>query len=47
MARRRALLPALHGQVLRGGKTIAARWEIAEDGKTWETDFDLIYTKVD
>jgi len=29
------------------GTTIAGRWEIAEDGKTWKTDFDLTYTKVD
>jgi hypothetical protein len=28
------------------GNTIAGRWEIAEDGKTWKTDFDLIYTRV-
>ncbi|MDQ2935237.1 MAG: hypothetical protein M3R49_09730 [Chloroflexota bacterium] len=29
------------------GKTIAGRWEIAEDGITWKTHFDLIYTKVE
>ena len=29
------------------GKTITGRWEMAEDGKTWRTDFDLTYTKVD
>jgi hypothetical protein len=28
------------------GQRIDGRWEIAHDGKTWETDFDLIYTKV-
>ena len=28
------------------GRTITGRWEIAEDGTTWTTDFDLIYTKV-
>jgi hypothetical protein len=28
------------------GNTITGRWEIAEDGKTWRTDFDLTYTKV-
>ncbi len=28
------------------GKTIAGRWEKAEDGANWETDFDLTYTKV-
>jgi hypothetical protein len=29
------------------GKTIVGRWEIAEDRKTWKTDFDLTYTKVE
>jgi hypothetical protein len=28
------------------GRTITGQWEIAEDGTTWKTDFDLIYTKV-
>jgi hypothetical protein len=28
------------------GNTIAGRWEIAEDGETWKTDFDLTYTRV-
>jgi hypothetical protein len=28
------------------GTSIAGRWEIAEDGSTWRTDFDLTYTKV-
>lgn len=28
------------------GTTIAGRWEIAEDGENWKTDFDLTYTKV-
>jgi hypothetical protein len=28
------------------GMTIAGRWERADDGVTWETDFDLTYTKV-
>ena len=28
------------------GKTIAGPWEISHDGKTWEHDFDLTYTKV-
>jgi hypothetical protein len=27
------------------GKTIAGRWEICHDGRTWERDFDLTYTK--
>jgi hypothetical protein len=28
------------------GSRIDGRWEIAEDGTTWTTDFDLTYTKV-
>jgi hypothetical protein len=28
------------------GRTITGRWEIAEAGSTWETDFDLAYRKV-
>lgn len=28
------------------GATIAGRWEKAEDGSTWDTDFDLTYRKV-
>ena len=28
------------------GKTIEGRWEINHDGKTWETDFEITYTKV-
>src|SRR5919201_1574765 len=35
------------GKFSADGKTIAGRWEIAEDGKTWKTDFDLTYAKVD
>jgi hypothetical protein len=27
------------------GRTIAGRWEIADDGATWRTDFDLTYHK--
>jgi hypothetical protein len=27
------------------GKTILGAWEICHDGKTWEHDFDLSYTK--
>lgn len=27
------------------GKTIAGAWEICHDGKTWEHDFDLTYTR--
>jgi hypothetical protein len=28
------------------GNTITDRWEKAEDGSNWATDFDLIYRKV-
>lgn len=35
------------GKFSRDGKTIAGRWEIAEDRKTWKTDFDMTYTKVE
>jgi hypothetical protein len=28
------------------GNTISGRWELAEDGKTWTTDFDLTYSRV-
>jgi hypothetical protein len=28
------------------GMTIDGRWERADDGQTWETDFDITYTKV-
>jgi hypothetical protein len=28
------------------GKTIAGRWEKAEDGSNWETDFELTYRKM-
>jgi hypothetical protein len=27
------------------GNTIEGRWEICHDGKTWEHDFDLTYTR--
>ncbi|MGH3503978.1 MAG: hypothetical protein ACRDQA_24245 [Nocardioidaceae bacterium] len=29
------------------GNTITGRWEKAPDGKTWETDFDVVYRKVE
>jgi hypothetical protein len=29
------------------GNTITGRWEIAEDGTNYTTDFDLIYRRVD
>ncbi|MEY2442936.1 MAG: hypothetical protein QOJ46_2362 [bacterium] len=28
------------------GRTISGCWEICHDGKTWEHDFDLTYTKL-
>ena len=28
------------------GRTIQCRWEICDDGSTWEHDFDLVYTRV-
>jgi hypothetical protein len=28
------------------GKTISGRWEIAEDGQDWRTDFDVTHTRV-
>jgi hypothetical protein len=30
-----------------GGRRIAGRWEIAEDGTNYSTDFDLTYLRVD
>ena len=35
------------GRFSEDGKTIDGRWEAAEDGKTWRTDFDLIYTRIE
>jgi hypothetical protein len=34
------------GEFSEDGKTITGRWEIADDGQSWKTDFDLIYEKV-
>jgi hypothetical protein len=28
------------------GETITGRWEIAEEGQDWRTDFDVTYTRV-
>ena len=28
------------------GRTITGRWELAEDGEEWKTDFDVTYTRV-
>jgi hypothetical protein len=35
------------GEISEDGKTITGRWEIAEDGENFKTDFDLTYTKVE
>jgi hypothetical protein len=35
------------GTISEDGNTIEGRWEIAEDGENFETDFDLTYTKVE
>jgi hypothetical protein len=34
------------GQFGDDGRTIAGHWETSNDGKTWELDFHLTYTKV-
>jgi len=34
------------GTLTDDGKQIEGTWEIAHDHKTWEKDFDLIYTRV-
>jgi hypothetical protein len=34
------------GTVSGDGRTIRCRWELANDGSTWEHDFDLVYTRV-
>jgi hypothetical protein len=34
------------GEFSDDGKTITGRWEIADDGKTWKTDFDMTYMKI-
>lgn len=34
------------GTFSKDGTTITGRWERAHNGVTWETDFDLTYTKV-
>jgi hypothetical protein len=33
------------GTLSEDGRTITGRWEIAEDGETWRTDFDLTYRR--
>ena len=34
------------GDIAGDGKTVSAQWEFSEDGKSWNVDFDLTYTKV-
>jgi hypothetical protein len=34
------------GQISEDGNRIEARWEAAKDGTNWETDFDLVFTRV-
>ena len=35
------------GRLSDDGRTIRAEWELAEDGSTWEHDFDLVYRRVE
>jgi hypothetical protein len=37
----------LHRRLSDDGSTITGRWEIAEDGVNYRTDFDLVYRRVD
>ena len=34
------------GTFSKDGDTISGRWEVAEDGETWKTDFGMTYTRV-
>ena len=34
------------GRVSRDGQTITGRWQKSSDGRIWEHDFDVTYTKV-
>ena len=34
------------GTFAEDGATISGRWEVAEDGKTWRTDFNATYRRV-
>ena len=34
------------GKISDDGNRIDARWEAAKDGTNWETDFDLVFTRV-
>jgi hypothetical protein len=35
-----------NGKISDDGNRIEARWEAAKDGTNWETDFDLVFTRV-
>jgi hypothetical protein len=35
------------GMFSEDGRTIRGAWEIRHDGKTWQKDFDLNYTRID
>lgn len=43
----RAVLQRFTATLSDDGNTITGRWEIAEDGTNYTTDFDLIYRRVD
>jgi hypothetical protein len=34
------------GRISEDGNRIEARWEAAKDGTNWETDFDLVFTRI-
>jgi hypothetical protein len=34
------------GRLSEDGRTISGRWEISGDGRSWEHDFDLVYTRL-
>jgi hypothetical protein len=34
------------GTISDDGRTIDGRWELAEDGDDWQTDFYVVYRKV-
>ena len=34
------------GKISDDGNRIEARWEAAKDGTNWETDFDLVFTRI-
>ena len=44
-------IPRFHqrfmGRIGRDRRSIQARWERSDDGTTWDTDFDLQYTKAE